>query len=60
MGFNRQLDYLVAILITPMVFVGCILYGPLPIMISLLVSACVFFAVLLFGRRVAEIVANIL
>lgn len=41
------------------VFVGCILMIGIPIKISLLISACVFLAGVVFGRRVAEIVTSI-
>jgi membrane protein implicated in regulation of membrane protease activity len=60
MGFYRQLDALMAVLAAIVVFVGCILILGIPVKISLLVSACVLLAGLVFGRRVAEIVTNIL
>jgi hypothetical protein len=59
MGFYRQLDALMAVLAAIVVFVGCILILGIPVKISLLVSACVLLAGLVFGRRVAEIVTNI-
>lgn len=59
MGFNRQLDGLMAVLAAIVVFVGCILIIGIPIKVSLLISACVFLAGLVFGRRVAEIVSSI-
>jgi uncharacterized membrane protein len=59
MGFNRQLDVLMAILAALIVFVGCILIIGIPVLISLLISACVLLAGLVFGRRVAEIVTSI-
>ena len=58
MGFNRQLDALMAVLAAIVVFVGCILIIGIPIKISSLISACVFLAGLVFGRRVAEIVSS--
>jgi uncharacterized membrane protein len=48
-----------AVLAAIVVFVGCIFIIGIPIKISLLISACVFLAGLVFGRRVAEIVTNI-
>jgi uncharacterized membrane protein len=59
MGFNRQLDVLMAVLAALVVFVGCILIIGIPIKISSLISVCVFLAGLVFGRRVAEIVTSI-
>jgi uncharacterized membrane protein len=59
MGFNRQLDVLMAVLAAIVVFLGCILMIGIPIKISLLISACLFLAGLVFGRRVAEIVTSI-
>ncbi|MGC0774305.1 MAG: hypothetical protein WB543_15335 [Candidatus Acidiferrum sp.] len=59
MGFNRQLDVLMAFVAALVVFVGCILMIGIPIKISLLISACVFLAGVVFGRRVAEIVTSI-
>jgi len=55
MGFYRQLDLLVTILTTVLVFFGCILSGALTIKASLLIAAGVFLAGLLFGRRVARV-----
>ena len=59
MGFNRQLDVLMAILGALVVFVGCILVIGVPIKISLFIAACILLAGLVFGRRVAEIVTSI-
>ncbi len=60
MGFYRQLDALMAVLAAVIVFVSCILMIGIPIKMSLLISTCVFLAGLVFGRRVAEIVAHII
>ena len=59
MGFNRQLDALMAVLAALIVFVGCAFSGALTLMQSLLISVGVFLAGLVFGRRVAEIVTSI-
>jgi uncharacterized membrane protein len=59
MGFNRQLDVLMAVLAAIVIFVGCILIIGIPVKISSIIAACVFLAGLAFGRRVAEIVSNI-
>jgi uncharacterized membrane protein len=59
MGFNRQLDVLMAVLAAIVVFVGCILIIGIPVKISSIISTCVFLAGLVFGRRVAEIVSSI-
>jgi uncharacterized membrane protein len=59
MGFNRQLDVLMAIVAAIVVFVGCVLVIGIPLKISLIISACVFLAGLAFGRRVAETVSSI-
>ena len=42
MGFYRQLGFLVTILTTVVVFIGCTFYGALPVSVSLLISAGVF------------------
>lgn len=55
MGFYRQLDFLVTILTTVVVFIGCTFYGALPVSVSLLISAGVFVAGLLFGRRIVVV-----
>jgi hypothetical protein len=55
MGFYRQLDFLVIILATLLVFLGCILSGALPIKASLVVAAGVFVAGLFFGRRIVKV-----
>ena len=55
MGFYRQLDWLVTILTTVVVFVGCILYGALSVNTSLLIAAGVFVGGLVFGRRIAKV-----
>jgi hypothetical protein len=59
MGFNRQLDALMAVLAALIVFVGCVFSGALTVTQSLLIAAAVFLAGLVFGRRVAEIVTSI-
>jgi len=58
MGFNRQLDALMAVLAALVVFVGCILLFGIPVKISLLLALAVLLAGLVFGRRVAEIVTS--
>jgi hypothetical protein len=58
MSFDRQLDVLMAVLSSFIVFVGCIFLGGIPIKISLIISVCVFLAGLVFGRRVAEIITS--
>ncbi len=55
MSFDRQLDLLVTILTTVVVFVGCIFSGELSVKISLLVAAGVFLARLVLGRGISEI-----
>jgi hypothetical protein len=59
MGFNRQLDVLMAILAALITFVGCVFSGVLTVTQSLLIAAGVCLAGLVFGRRVAEIVTSI-
>jgi len=59
MGFDRQLDILMAILASLIVFVGCIFMCGISVKISLVISACVLLARLIFGRRVAEVVSEI-
>jgi hypothetical protein len=59
MGFNRQLDVLMAILATLITFLGCVFSGALSLTQSLVIAAGVFLAGLIFGRRVAEIVTGI-
>jgi hypothetical protein len=59
MGFYRQVEALMAVLAAVIVFVSCILMIGIPVKISLLISACVFLTGLVFGRRVAEIVAHL-
>jgi hypothetical protein len=44
MGFNRQLDILMAVLAAIVVFVGGIPMIGIPTKISLIISACVFLA----------------
>jgi hypothetical protein len=58
MSYDRQLDVLVAILLAPLTFVGCIFIGAIPPTASLIVSVGVFLATLIFGRRIAEVVAS--
>ncbi len=59
MGFKRQLDALMAVLAGLTVFAACILTIGMSIKISFLISVLVFLAGLTFGRRVAEVVTNI-
>ena len=59
MGFNQQLDVMMAILGTSVAFVGCILVIGISIKISFAIAACVLLLGLLFGRRVAEFVAQL-
>ncbi len=58
MSYDRQLDILVAILLTVLTFVGCIFYGAISAKASLLVSVGVFLAALVFGGRIAEVVVT--
>jgi len=58
MSFDRHLDILMAVIATVIAFVGCIV-GGVPLEFSLLASACVLLAGLIFGRRVAEIVSSL-
>ncbi len=55
MGFYRQLDLLITILTTVVVFVGCTFYGALSVKSSLLIAAGVFLGGLLLGRRIAKV-----
>jgi hypothetical protein len=55
MHFYRQLDLLVTILTTVLVFVGCTFYIGLSIEVSLLIAAGVFVAGLRFGRGISKI-----
>jgi hypothetical protein len=55
MGFYRQLDWLVTILTTLLVFVGCALSGALTIKVSLLIAAAVFLVGIFVGRRIAKV-----
>jgi hypothetical protein len=59
MGFNRQLDVLMAILATLITFLGCVFSGALSLTQSLVIAAGVFLAGPISGRRVAEIVTGI-
>jgi hypothetical protein len=58
MGFYRQLDLLVTVLATLVVFASCAFLGGLPVRISLLIAAVVFLAGLRFGRRIAEVLKS--
>ncbi len=60
MSWDRQLDILVAILLTLLTFVGCIFSFALSVKASLLVSLVVFLAALVFGRRITEVVTSLL
>lgn len=55
MSFDRQLDLLVTILTTVMVFISCIFSGELSVQISLFIAAGVFLAGLVLGRGISEI-----
>ena len=55
MGFYKQLDWLVTILATLLVFVACILSGALTIEASLLIAAGVFLVGIFIGRRIARV-----
>jgi hypothetical protein len=55
MSFYRQLDWLVTILTTLVVFVGCALSGELTIKASLLIAAVVFLVGIFVGRRIAKV-----
>jgi hypothetical protein len=55
MSFDRQLDLLVTILTTVVVFVGCTFYGALSVKISLLIAAAVCLAGLVFGKGIRKI-----
>jgi hypothetical protein len=55
MSFNRQLDLLVTILTTVVVFIGCTFYGALSVKISLLIATGVCLAGLVFGRGIRKI-----
>jgi len=59
MSYDRQLDVLVAVLLTALTFVGCIFYFAISVKAGLLVSAGVFLAKLVFGRRIAEVVTSL-
>jgi hypothetical protein len=59
MSFDRQLDILMAALAGMVTVMGCIFIGGLSMNLSLLISAGVFLAGLLFGRSIAEFVNNI-
>jgi hypothetical protein len=55
MGFYRQLDLVVIVLTTLLVFVFCTFLGGLSVKISLLIAAGVFLAGLRFGRQIAKV-----
>src|SRR6267143_7245789 len=55
MSFDRQLDLLVTILTTVVVFVGCTFYGALSVKISLLIAVGVCVAGLFFGLVIMKI-----
>jgi hypothetical protein len=55
MSFDRQVDLLVTILTTVVVFVGCTFYGALSVKVSLLIAAGVCLAGLVFGRGIRKI-----
>ncbi len=55
MSFDRQLDLLVTVLTTVVVFIGCTFYEALSVKISLLIAAGVCLAGLAFGRGIGKI-----
>jgi len=55
LGFYRQLDWLVTIIATLLVFVACVLSGALTIKASLLIAAGVFLVGIFIGRRIARV-----
>jgi hypothetical protein len=55
MGFYRQLDMVVTVLTTLLVFAASTFLGGVPPKISLVIAAVVFLAGLRFGRRIAEV-----
>jgi len=55
MSFDRQLDLLVTVLTTVLVFIGCIFLGALSVKISLLIAAGVCIAGLVIGRGIGKI-----
>ena len=54
MSFYRQLDFVVTVLTTLLVFAACTFLGGLSVTISVLIAAVVFLAGIRFGRRIAE------
>ena|SRR3981189_1224648 len=55
MSFDRQVDLLVTVLTTILVFMGCIFLGALSVKISLLIAAGVCIAGLVIGRGIGKI-----
>jgi hypothetical protein len=55
LGFYRQLDWLVTILVTLLVFAACVLSGALTIKASLLIAAGVFIVGIFIGRRIVRV-----
>ena len=55
MGFYRQLDWIITVLTTLLVFVACTFLGGFPVTASLLISAIVFLAGLRFGWRISKV-----
>jgi len=55
MGFYRQLDMLVTVLTTVLVFAGCTFFIGLSVKVSLLIGAGVFIAGLCFGRAIGKV-----
>jgi len=55
MGFYRQLDMLVTVLTTVLVFAGCTFFIGLSVKTSLVIGAGVFLAGLCFGRAIVKI-----
>lgn len=54
MGFYRQLDWVITVLTTVLVFVACTFLGGFPVTASLLIAAIVFLAELRFGWRISK------
>jgi len=59
MAFYRQLDLLVPVLVTLLVFAGCAFLGGLPVRTSLLIAAVVLLAGLQW-REITEVLRNFL
>ena len=55
MGFYRQLDWLVTVLTTLLVFTACVLSGALTFKASVLIAAGVFLVGIFVGRPIAKV-----